>query len=82
MRYAVKTRGLIQFIGFCAGLVILFDGYRHYPTLDSFLGLFLLIAWVVVGIVALLSAYASSDSPTMPTFLGALLQRWRKWLLR
>ena len=82
MLRAVKTRGFIRFIGLCAGLVILFDGYRHYPTLDSFLGPLLLVAWFAVGIVALLSAYASSDSPTMLTFLGPLVQRWREWFFK
>jgi len=78
---AVKALGLIQFIGFCAGFVLLLDGYRHFPTLNSFLGLLLLVAWLVLGTVALLRAYGSSDSPSMLTFLGALPQRWRKWFL-
>jgi hypothetical protein len=77
-RGAARARRSISFIGFCASLVILFDGYWHFPTLDSFLGPLLLVAWVLLGIMALLRAYASSDSPTMLRFLGALPQRWRK----
>lgn len=75
----MKARRLIQIIGLCAGFVVLFDGYVHFPTLNSFLGVLLLVAWVVLGTVALLRAYGSSASPGTPTFLGALPQRWRKW---
>jgi hypothetical protein len=75
----MPTRGLIQFACFCAGLVILLAAHRHFLALNNFLGLFLFGLWIVLGIVALIRAYGSAESPSMPTLLGALPRSWRKW---
>jgi hypothetical protein len=75
----MPTRGLIQFACFCAGLVILLAAQRHFPALNNFLGLILFGLWIVLGIVALIRAYGSAESLTMPTFIGALPHSWRKW---
>jgi len=79
MMVDMRARGLIQFACFCAGLVILLAAQRHFPALNNYLGLILFGVWIVLGIVALIRAYGSAESPSMPTFVGALPRSWRKW---
>ncbi|HKD55743.1 MAG TPA: hypothetical protein VKB72_16135 [Steroidobacteraceae bacterium] len=72
----MPSRGVIQLVCFCAVFAILFVAYRRFPALNNFLGIVLLVVWVVLGIVAVIRAQRSSG---MPTFHGALPPRWRKW---
>ena len=77
----MSYRGLIQLACFIAGLIVLLAARKEFPTMDNFLGIVLLGAWIVLGIVALIRAYSSPNSSIMPSFYGSLPRRWRRWFM-
>jgi len=77
----MQYRALIQFIVFVTVLISLLYLWQRFRALNHVLGVLVLIAWVILGLVALVRAYSSSPQAGMPSFLGALPSRWRRWFL-
>ena len=77
----MQTRGLIQLVVFIAVLIVFLYLHQHFRALDHALGIAGLIAWVVLGMVALWRTYSSNPAPSMPSFAGALPPRWRRWIM-
>jgi hypothetical protein len=53
--------------------------YRYFPRLDNFLGMAFLALILTAGVISLFRALSGKTS--MPSFVGALPNSWRRWVL-